>query len=136
MEEFKEIDKYTWSEQVGSPGHCIVAQVWDGKGESVCRFDSTEDVSVSSTRARILAEALNIHTLTNLTPEQMEEKLSNQNDLIRLSEALRLDLEARLKEAVDVIKELNMIAGYANNWHEKSEIGIRAKMVLTKEKTK
>ena len=33
---------YTFSPQRGKPGHCLVAQVWNEKGDSIAIIESTE----------------------------------------------------------------------------------------------
>lgn len=45
--------------QDGKPGHCSLAQVFAPSGESVATFDATEDPLVASSRASLLACALN-----------------------------------------------------------------------------
>lgn len=50
--------------------------------------------------------------------------------------AISPELESELKEAVELIKELHMTSGYNNKWHEKSELGIKSKAFLTKQKSK
>ena len=48
---------WTYSEQRGTPGHCSVAQLWDSKGKSLARFDSTKQPSLATSRARLTAAA-------------------------------------------------------------------------------
>lgn len=50
---------YTYSEQVGTPGHCYAAQIFDGDGNSIAVMDTTDDQSIATERARKLTEAYN-----------------------------------------------------------------------------
>ena len=50
---------YTFSPQLGKPGRCFAAQVWDGEGKSVAGFDATDDPSIATVRAAALASLLN-----------------------------------------------------------------------------
>ncbi len=49
--------KYTFSEQKGKPGHCLMAQVWDEDGNSVANIKSTEEEEDATATARLFAEA-------------------------------------------------------------------------------
>ncbi len=51
--------KFTASEQTGPPFHCRLAQVFGPDGQSVATFDATEDSAIASSRASLLADALN-----------------------------------------------------------------------------
>ncbi len=52
-------EKYTSSPQVGVPGHCSMAQVWDLNGKNLAVIDPTEDAQVATETALRIAEALN-----------------------------------------------------------------------------
>lgn len=54
------------SKQIGTPGHCHLAQVFAPNGQSIATFDATEDPETASAYADVLAQSLNLHVIDAL----------------------------------------------------------------------
>lgn len=48
---------WSYSQQVGKPGHCMVAQVWDVNGKSLVCMEATEDEIDATQMARMMSVA-------------------------------------------------------------------------------
>lgn len=60
---------WTFSPQDGTPGHCHLAQVWDGQGRALATIEPTDDPAVASDRARLIAAAPELlHALETALP--------------------------------------------------------------------
>lgn len=48
---------WTYSGQIGIPGHCMVAQVWDADGNSLACIEPTENSAGATSHAMVMASA-------------------------------------------------------------------------------
>lgn len=104
----KKSDRYTFSPQKGTKGHCSVAQVWDLNGQSMVCVDSTEDENIASMRAEIITQALNEQIITGMSPSELADRVHNYELLLRGRPSREQSTEeAWIDWEIEVVKSLS-----------------------------
>lgn len=93
------------SPQNGKPGHCHVAQVFDGEGKHLAMIEPSEDPEVANEVARVFAASYDmLYAIKTMLGIGIDPKLKNPEDencRIVHTMIVRNLLEAAYKKATD-----------------------------------